>query len=77
MEDITLYNVIVTSKILGVNKNKVYEYIRAGILQAINFGGGLKIRKSTLEKFISDYEGYDLSDVNDIHRLIDANALRV
>ncbi len=69
MEDIILYNIITVAKILGVCKDRVYEYIRAGILTAMNLGGGLKIRKTTLEKFISDYDGYDLSDLQNIHKI--------
>ena len=69
LEDIILYTVLQVSKILGVNKTKVYDFIKAGILPALNLGGGLKVRKITLVKFLEDYEGYDLTDVNHLHKI--------
>ena len=68
MEEKILYNVIEVSKILGVGKNKVYELIEAKILPALKIGG-LKIRRTALLKFVEDYEGYDLTDTNNIKKL--------
>lgn len=51
------------SKILKVNVHKVYELIRVGLLPALKLGS-LKVRKTSLEKFLADYDGYDLSDLS-------------
>ena len=51
------------SQILKVNVHKVYELIRVGLLPALKLGN-LKVRKASLEKFLSDYDGYDLSDLS-------------
>lgn len=63
-----LYTVIEVSKILRIGKNKVYELIELGLLPALNLGG-LKVRKEALEKFLADYEGFDLSDLKNIKKL--------
>lgn len=51
------------SQILKVNVHKVYELIRVGLLPAMKLGN-LKVRKTSLFKFLADYDGYDLSDLN-------------
>lgn len=66
--DIVLYTVMEVSKILRIGKNRVYELIELDLLPALNLGG-LKVRKESLEKFLADYEGYDLSDLMNIKRL--------
>ena len=68
MTDTELLTVKEVSKILKVNVHKVYDLIRAGMLPALKLGS-LKIRKSSLEKFLDEYEGMDISDVNDIKSL--------
>lgn len=68
MTDTELFTVKEVSKILKVNVHKVYDLIRAGMLPALKLGS-LKIRKSSLEKFLDEYEGMDISDVNNIKSL--------
>ena len=68
LTDTELLTVKEVSKILKVNVHKVYDLIRAGMLPALKLGS-LKIRKSSLEKFLDEYEGMDISDVNDIKSL--------
>lgn len=68
MTDTELLTVKEVSKILKVNVHKVYDLIRAGMLPALKLGS-LKIRKSSLEKFLDEYEGMDISDVNNIKSL--------
>lgn len=63
-----LLSVVDVAKLLRVSKNRVYEFINCGILPAINIGG-LKVRKSTLLNFLEKYEGYDLTDLKNIHRI--------
>ena len=68
LTDTELLTVKEVSKILKVNVHKVYDLIRAGMLPALKLGS-LKIRKSSLEKFLDEYEGMDISDVNNIKSL--------
>lgn len=51
------------AQILKVNVHKVYDLIRVGLLPALKLGS-LKVRKESLEKFLADYDGYDLSDLS-------------
>lgn len=67
MENI-LYTVMEVAKILRISKNRVYDLIKLGLLPAINLGG-LKIRNEALHKFLADYEGYDLSDLENVKKL--------
>lgn len=67
-EDKMLYTVKETSVALGVNVHIVYSLIRKRLLPAIKLGS-LKIRKETLQGFISKYEGMDLSDLDNIKEL--------
>ena len=60
-----LYSVIEVSKMLGIGKAKVYELINGGYLPAMNLGG-MKVRKETIDEFLTKYEGYDLTDINNI-----------
>lgn len=63
-----LYTVLETSKILKTNTSYVYSLIRLGFLPAIKLGS-YKIRRSTLEKFLQEYENKDLTDLNNIKDL--------
>ena len=51
-----LYTVKETAATLGVNVHLVYNLIRKGLLPTMKLGS-LKIRKETLEEFVSTYEG--------------------
>lgn len=63
-----VYTVKETSKILKTNTNYVYELIRKGLIPALKIGS-LKIRQSSIEKFLEQYEGKDLSNLNSIKDL--------
>ncbi|MCY6958412.1 MULTISPECIES: helix-turn-helix domain-containing protein [Clostridium] len=63
-----LYTVEEVATILKVNKNTVYDLIRSGLLIALKLGR-LKVTKTTLLKFLSDYDGKDLSDLDNIKEL--------
>lgn len=67
MEDI-LYTVAETAKLLKTNPNYVYSLIKKGLLPALNVGS-LKIRRTSLLKFLEEYEGKDLSDLDNIKEL--------
>lgn len=66
--DNKLYTVKQVSEILKVNVNKVYDLIRVGLLPALKLGN-LKVREASLDKFLADYDGMDLSDLNNIKKL--------
>ena len=63
-----LYTVAETSKILKTNSSYVYNLIKLGFLPAIKLGS-YKIRKSTLENFLQEYENKDLTDLKNIKEL--------
>lgn len=67
MEDM-LYTVKETSKILKTNTDYVYNLIKNGYLKCLKLGS-YKIRKSTLEEFLAKYDGYDLSDLDNVNEL--------
>ena len=67
MEDM-LYTVKETSKILKTNTDYVYSLIKKGYIKCLKLGS-YKIRKSTLERFLAQYEGYDLSDLDNIDEI--------
>ncbi|MDY4949215.1 MAG: helix-turn-helix domain-containing protein [Clostridium cadaveris] len=67
MEDI-LYTVKETSKILKTNTDYVYSLIKKGYLRCLKLGS-YKIRKSTIEEFLAKYEGFDLSDLDNVKEL--------
>lgn len=67
-EDKMLYTVKETSATLGVNVHVVYNLIKKGLLPALKLGS-LKIRKESLEEFVTKYEGMDLSDLDNIKEL--------
>lgn len=68
MDEKLLYNVKEVSKCLGVNVHLVYALIKKGLLPALKLGS-LKVRKASLESFISKYEGMNLSDLDNITEL--------
>lgn len=64
-----LYTVSETSKILKTNTSYIYNLIKLGFLPAIKLGS-YKIRKSTLEKFLEEYENKDLTDLTNVKELL-------
>ncbi|WP_041669611.1 helix-turn-helix domain-containing protein [Acetobacterium woodii] len=71
MED-KLYTVADAAKILGCSKPIVYELINKGLLRALKLGH-LKIRRITLESFMANYDGMDLTDMNNIKPYLPEN----
>lgn len=67
MEDI-LYTVKETSKILKTNTDYVYSLIKKRYLRCLKLGS-YKIRKSTIDEFLAKYEGFDLSDLDNVKEL--------
>lgn len=56
-----VYTVKEVSEILRCGKAYVYKLINTGQLKCLRLGT-IKIRKSTLEEFLSKWDGYDMTD---------------
>lgn len=67
MEDL-LYTVAETAKLLKTNPAYVYELVKAGLLPALKLGS-LKIRRAALLDFLVKYEGYDLTNPEELKEL--------
>lgn len=63
-----IYTVPEVAKLLHSSPNYIYLLIEKGFLPAIKLGS-IKILKSTLEKFLLENEGKDLSNINNIRRI--------
>lgn len=70
MEDM-LYTVPEVAAILKTNVDYVYKLQRTGLIRFMKIGR-LKCRKSTLEDFLKKYDGYDISDPENIQMLNDS-----
>lgn len=68
MSERMIYTVKEVSKMLHSSPNYIYLLIEKGYLPAIKLGS-MKILKSTVERFLIENEGYDLSDVNNIKKI--------
>ena len=60
----TLYTAKEVAKILKTNVNYVYKLMNAGLLKYMVIGQK-KVRESTLNEFIAQCEGYDVTDPED------------
>lgn len=69
MNDKLVYTVHEVSNILHSSPNYIYELIKKGYLPAIKLGS-LKVLKSTLERFLIQNEGKDLSDLNNVRKIV-------
>lgn len=67
MEDV-LYTVTEVAKLIKTNPNYVYKLIEKGFLPALKLGS-YKIRRTSLIKFLEQYEGKDLTDLDRIQDL--------
>ena len=68
MEDL-LYTVKEVSTLLKCNTNTIYALVNSGLLPGLKLGK-LKIRKISLEKFLADYDGKDLTDLDNIKEFV-------
>ena len=60
-----IYTVQEVATLLHSSPNYIYALIEKGFLPALKLGS-IKILKSSLEKFLMDNEGQDLSDINNV-----------
>lgn len=65
-----LLSIADAAKRLGIksDRNYVYELVKNGYLKAIKLKS-LKIRNSELNRFMEEYDGKDLSDLDNIKDL--------
>lgn len=68
MSDTLVYTVRDVTKILHCSPNYVYKLIDKGFLPAFKLGS-LKILGKSLEKFLIENQGKDLSDLDNIRDL--------
>lgn len=68
MNEKMIFSVKEVAEILHSSPNYIYSLIAKGYLPAIKLGS-LKIIKSTLERFLIENEGNDLSDINNIKKI--------
>lgn len=73
MENKIIYTVQEVAKILHSSPNYIYALINKGYLPAIKLGS-IKILKTSLEKFLTDNEGKDFSDIDNIKNLTNINS---
>lgn len=63
-----LYTVKEVAQIMHTNPSYVYSLINAGLLPVLKLGS-YKVRHEALMKFLTEYEGYDLSDPNNVEKM--------
>lgn len=67
-EEQIVYSVQEVAKILHSSPNYIYELVKKGKLKAVKLKS-IKILKSTLEDFLKENEGNDLSDIDNIRKI--------
>ncbi len=68
MNEIMIYTVKEVAKLLHCSPNYIYGLIEKGYLPAIKLGS-IKVLKESLDKFLIENQGNDLSDINNIKKL--------
>jgi excisionase family DNA binding protein len=68
MEEIIVYTVKDVARLLHTSPNYVYKLISCGFIPVIKIGS-LKILKTSLEKFLTENEGNDFSDLNNVNKI--------
>ena len=63
-----IYTVQEVATLLHSSPNYIYGLIEKGYLPALKLGS-IKILKTSLVKFLADYEGQDLSDIDNVRKL--------
>lgn len=68
MNEPMIYTVKEVAKILHTSPNYIYTLIDKGYLPAIKLGS-IKILKSSLETFLIENQGSDLSDLENVKKI--------
>ena len=66
-----LFSIPEAAKMLGIGKNKMYEIVGSGLISVLKLGS-MKITKQELERFVDSNMNMDLTNLDDIHELIEA-----
>lgn len=64
-----LYTVKEVSELLHTNPTYVYKLINKGLLPALKLGS-YKVRHEALDAFLMQFEGYDLTDIDNITKIV-------
>lgn len=64
-----LYTVKEVSELLHTNPTYVYKLINKGLLPALKLGS-YKVRHEALDAFLVQFEGYDLTDIDNITKIV-------
>lgn len=70
IEEKMIYTTHEVAKILHSSPNYIYELIKKGKLKAVKLKS-LKIRKTALEEFLKENEGNDLSDIDNVRKIVE------
>lgn len=70
IEEKMIYTTHEVAKILHSSPNYIYELINKGKLKAIKLKS-YKICKSALEEFLKENEGNDLSDIDNVRKIVE------
>ena len=68
MQEDVLYTVAEVSKLIKTNPAYVYELIKADLLPVLKLGS-YKVRRASLLEFLKKYEGYDLTNLQEVKKL--------
>lgn len=63
-----LYTASEVAKILKTKPEQVYKLMNSGLLPYMVLGRR-KVRARTLEAFLAEYEGYNITDPNNIQKI--------
>ena len=68
MSNELLYTTAEVAKMLKTKPEQIYKLMNAGLLPYMVIGRR-KVRASTLEEFLQRYEGFDITDPNNIQKI--------
>ena len=63
-----LYTVAEVAELLKTNETYVRKLIKKGLLKSMVLGR-VKVRASAVDEFLEAYEGYDVTDVDNIKKI--------
>ncbi|KXG44944.1 excisionase [Tepidibacillus decaturensis] len=63
-----LYTVSEVAELIKTNTNYVYELINNGLLPALKLGS-MKVSRAALLEFIEKYQGYDLTNPQEVKEI--------
>lgn len=64
-----LYTIKEVSKLLKCNVNRVHQLRKAGLLKCLKLGS-YKVTESSLNQFLENYDGMDISNPSEVRELV-------